>query len=387
MKLGRRMCAIALALVLCLGAALAEDGEEIYRQAVEASEAGDYDRGMELVMQAAELGYAYAQYDLGYCYLLGQGVEQDEDRAMELFQAGAAQGSAECTFCIGFMYDNGLGVEDDSAKAIEWYERAVALGDSVSMNNLACIYYAGDGVERDMEKALEWFRKCAEADYASGQAAVGQFCEYGYGVAEVDKAEAARWYGMAADQGDCEAMFRLGMLYRRGQGVERDEAKAEKLFARAREAVANDREHTQSKSDYLLGVMEMDGLGGEKDVDHGLELLTASAGAGDDEAQYALGCLYRDGGDVEKNPVRAAMLFAESAEHWNMMAQEALGELYLSGEGVSRDAERAFELIRASAEQDWPRAMRRLSEMYERGEGVAADAAQAWSARAAALGE
>ena len=43
-----------------------------------------------------------------------------------------------------------------------------------------------------------------------------------------DYAEAAKWFRLAAAQGDAEAQHNLGVLYRRGQGVPQDYVEAHK---------------------------------------------------------------------------------------------------------------------------------------------------------------
>ncbi len=45
--------------------------------------------------------------------------------------------------------------------------------------------------------------------------------DLGQGVPR-DDAEAARWYRLAADQGDAEAQKNLGLMYHLGQGVPQD---------------------------------------------------------------------------------------------------------------------------------------------------------------------
>src|SRR5690606_41162582 len=51
----------------------------------------------------------------------------------------------------------------------------------------------------------------------------------GYGVPQ-DKAEAAKWYRMAAEQGAAEAQFNLGVLYDNGYGDPQDYAEAAKWY-------------------------------------------------------------------------------------------------------------------------------------------------------------
>ena len=69
-------------------------------------------------------GYAYAQTDLAFALLFGQGVAKDETRALVLFQLAAAQGQCNAKSNIGYMYGNGLGgLAKSKAEALKWYAR------------------------------------------------------------------------------------------------------------------------------------------------------------------------------------------------------------------------------------------------------------------------
>jgi TPR repeat protein len=48
-----------------------------------------------------------------------------------------------------------------------------------------------------------------------------------------DKAEAVKWYRMAAEQGNVDAQFVLGYLYYSGEGVEADTDEAIKWYRKA----------------------------------------------------------------------------------------------------------------------------------------------------------
>ena len=71
-------------------------------------------------------------------------------------------------------------------------------------------------------------------------------------------AEAVSWYRIAADQGDADAQYNLGTMYRDGEGVPRDYAEALKWFRRAA-----DQEHARAQ--YTLGVMYDVGRGVTQD--------------------------------------------------------------------------------------------------------------------------
>ncbi len=50
-----------------------------------------------------------------------------------------------------------------------------------------------------------------------------------------DYAEAAKWYRLAADQGDTGGQYNLGLMYARGQGVPQDDTEAVKWYRLATE--------------------------------------------------------------------------------------------------------------------------------------------------------
>lgn len=84
-----------------------------------------------------------------------------------------------------------------------------------------------DGMEAyrqsDYQTALREF-KAVDED-ARALYMIGVIYEKGQGVA-IDYAEAAQWYRKAADKGNSAAQYRLGRLYERGSGVEQNREEA-----------------------------------------------------------------------------------------------------------------------------------------------------------------
>ena len=78
-------------------------------------------------------------------------------------------------------------------------------------------------VEPDLEKAAGYYLQAAEAGNADGQFCIGLMYANGAGVGQ-DYAEAAKWYTAAAEQGEPDSMYHLAFLYNDGLGVEKDPA-------------------------------------------------------------------------------------------------------------------------------------------------------------------
>jgi len=65
---------------------------------------------------------------------------------------------------------------------------------------------------------------------ADAQIALGWLYDNDLGMAHEDDAQAARWYELAANQGDDRAQQFLGTMYATGDGVEKDMKAAERWF-------------------------------------------------------------------------------------------------------------------------------------------------------------
>jgi TPR repeat protein len=68
-----------------------------------------------------------------------------------------------------------------------------------------------DGVPEDKVEAVKWFRKAAEQGDSEAQFKLGIAYYYGKGITE-DKVETIKWYRKAADQGNKDALILLKQL-------------------------------------------------------------------------------------------------------------------------------------------------------------------------------
>src|SRR5271157_6236517 len=85
---------------------------------------------------------------------------------------------------------------------------------------------------KDYQRAYREWKAAADAGQAEAQFDLGVLYAQGRGVRR-DLTEAAKWYRKSAEQGNAEAQFALGQLYSRGWGVPRDEADALRWFQMA----------------------------------------------------------------------------------------------------------------------------------------------------------
>ena len=81
-------------------------------------------------------------------------------------------------------------------------------------------YRDGIGVDKDMKEAVKWYRKAAEQGEAEAQYQLGISLLNGKGTAKNPK-EAADWFEKAAEQDNLDACYEIGRAYERGETGER----------------------------------------------------------------------------------------------------------------------------------------------------------------------
>lgn len=160
----------------------------------------------------------------------------------------------------------------------------------------------------------EWLRMAAESGDPNTQYNLGLMYANGRGVGQ-DYAEAAKWFRKAADQGHAAAQFNLGGLYANGQGVAQDDGEAAKWCRKAA-----DQAHAS--------------------------------------AQFVLAGLYASGRGVPPDDAQAALWYRRAADHGYAPAQFQLGGLYAAGRGVPRDYLQAYKWWDIAAARFSPGAQR-----------------------------
>lgn len=101
---------------------------ELFQNGMKAYEADNYTKALSRFKQAAEQGYAEAQFKYGQMYYNGEGVEKDDAEAMSWFQKAAEQGLARAQYECGARYYHEGNTDKNRDKAREWLEKAAAQG-------------------------------------------------------------------------------------------------------------------------------------------------------------------------------------------------------------------------------------------------------------------
>jgi TPR repeat protein/predicted aspartyl protease len=322
--------------------------------------------------KAAEQDNPWGQTNLGFMYSQGRGIEKDDVEAVRLFRLAAAQGFAMAQDNLGGMYRDGRGVMRDYAAAVGWFRKAAEQGYAQGQANLGYMYRTGrGGLPQDDKQAVEWYRKAAEQGNTGAQAALnsleqrqreqvakryvkdlsaapvtslaGPSEDAAAAYKNGDYATALRLWRDLAEQGLAGAQSNLGLMYRDGRGVTRDDAEAVSWFRKSAE-------QGDAAGQSNLGKMYEEGRGVAKDETEAAKWYRKAADQGYAAAEANLGVMYEEGRGVAKDESEAAKWYRKAADHGNTTALVRLGQMYQSGRGVPQSETKARIAYRSAAE-------------------------------------
>lgn len=159
-----------------------------------------------------------------------------------------------------------------------------------------------------------------------------------------DYAAAFREWKPAADQGQPEAQYNLGILYLRGLGVQKDAQEAFRLFHAAADRGLVD-------AQFQVGLMREKGTGVQQNYGEAQHWYALSAARGDSEAETALAGLYEQGYGVQKDLALAVYWYSRAAEQGHVSAQARLGACY-AGKSSGHSLEKAYFWLTLAAKED-----------------------------------
>lgn len=285
-------------------------------------------------LAAAQKGDPIAQRNLGDCYRLGNGTEQDYGQSFRWYDLAAKQGNAEAMFHVSMYHKKGYVGDVDLIEALRWCRAAARKGSTDAQWTLASYYYRGDGVPQNLQEAFQWYDKAAQEGHIPSRKMLAYCYKHGVGVNQSFE-KSFYWYQLAAEQGDSDAQGEVGMCFKKGEGVTRD---PENAFIWFRLAGENGNAAMQKE----VGDCYYHGRGVSQDFAEGVRWYFMAAEKGCSAAQKELGLCYKCGMSVPQDDDKAARWFEKAASQGDSEAQKYLSECYASGLGVSKDKSEAI---------------------------------------------
>ena len=319
------------------------------------------EQGFYWLNKAAENGYGDAYHNLAICYLLGKGVEQSNEQSNYWLRKAAENGDAESQYDYGTRCLIGEIIEENPEQAFYWLNKAVENGYENACHNLAVCYLLGKGVEPDKIKAAEYlYRGAGIGNTDSIKYLVSHYdemekpaytrealpedaderVEYAKSIMDSRPDEAVRilsglgikghlgashalashyysdfnppegelmnfWLLQEAEAGDISSIIVVAISYEEGIGFKKDEKKAFRIIDDAcREYPDNLELKTR------LALYYIDGTGIERNINHGIMLLSSAAYAGHPYAQDRMGLV----SFYQNNNIDDAMRWLEKAK-------------------------------------------------------------------------
>ena len=173
--------------------------------------------------------------------------------------------------------------------------------------------------------SLAFAAAAAAGDYRDGRVA--------YDAGDFDTAM-AKW-APAAESGDADCQYGMGLLYSEGIVVPMDDIQALTWFG-----LAAEQEHGEAQ--YKLGVMHANGWGVPMDEGEAMKWYGLASENGVTAAQVSLGTMYQNGFSVEQDKVEALKWFSIAVKLGDDDArvhQEYLAERMPADELAKADAE------------------------------------------------
>ena len=180
----------------------------------------------------------------------------------------------------------------------------------------------------------------------------------------------------AADKGDANGLYNLGMCYMQGYGCVPDEDLAYKCFRTSAEAG-----HPEAINN--IGGFYRDGIVVRANPETAAKWFSKSAELGNAYGMLNYALALQRGEGVEKDVAKAIELLKEASELGNAEAMNAYGMCCYNGDGVAKDEVEAVKWYRAAAVRGFAPAMDNLSSCYSLGTGVRKDEKEslAWKVR------
>ncbi len=159
--------------------------------------------------------------------------QEDYATALRLWRPLAEQGHAVAQYHIGFMYERGLGVAQSYADAEKWYRKVVGQSDDAVRSAHWSSSSDGRGMSRDQAKETRWWRRLAEQESHLSKEDFGAASEVSKEPAARERAEPVvnaaddpKHCLEAAERGDANCQYLVGLMYYEGVGALQDFIKA-----------------------------------------------------------------------------------------------------------------------------------------------------------------
>ena len=250
----------------------AEKAKELYEECIQSTE-------------RSEKNLRVSQYLLGWFYETGTHISKNLREARSWYEISAAEGYREAQYKLGCMYLQEKGGVKKEKEGITWLEKSSNQGQEEAKYYLAGLFIEGKISSQAIENPLDLLRQGAIQGDSYSQFKLGDLCEKGgenRWYVTRDEEKAIEWYLKAAQQGNAEGLYKMGMMYKLGK------------------------------------------INGNVNLTEAVKNFERAADQNNSEAQYELACMYKNGSGVVKNFPKSMELYRQAAGNGHVGAQRIL---------------------------------------------------------------
>lgn len=277
------------------------------------------DFAIEYFQKAADAGLPKSMVELSMCYDYEFGVSFDAQKTFDLMKQAAELNYPYAQYKVGsYLLHGNLGapILANSDEALIWLNKARENGQPYALLELGDYYLYNYDQKDEYEKAFDYFVEAYDK-YELISEGLGICHEYGIGT-DTNTGEAFKYYEVATNQQNKNSMYRLGKCYLNGTGIKKSESQAYHWFANA----AN---YGDAPSQYHAGLLLLRGQGVAMNKEKGFKLLEQAAQQNNAAAQFELGNCHLMGEGIEENEEQAIHWFTVAAENGHKQAKRIIG--------------------------------------------------------------
>lgn len=274
---------------------------------------------------------ATAEYRIGLIYLNALGVKQDVDKAINWFAKSTLNGNSSAAYKLAVLYENGEVIPQDNEKAFLYYQISAELDNPYACYKLGNIYLE----KGDIPQAIKNFEQAADKNISHAWYRLGQiYSDEQYGVLDTEKSNVCyskalqQYISDYNDNPDSFTAYRIGQMYLEAKGTNQDISQTINWFEKSAQQGNPD-------AAYHLGyIYKSDVYGVRNDVLSNKYFSSALSDYLDEfnknpyDANLAMriGTFYSYGLGVEHDINRAISWYKKAVELGNQKAQQRIDE-------------------------------------------------------------
>jgi len=289
----------------------------------------DYELASDFYFKASQKKHPHATFMYGLCCELGHGVEKDMEYAEILYENAAKYGDpdAKKRMQTGKLYEPSApkGEDDDIDDEVDSVQDDADEIDEIAQ---AVLHYT----KKKYKQAFPLLEKAAENGNSEAQYYLGLMYENGRGV-EADMGKSVEWLKKSAARGNKDAAEYL-------ESMADYEAATEEHEKAVRQVMKTGEEIKRVKKTYTAQEKELEAL-----------IKNAEKSA---TAAYDLGLKYEKGDGIEADQKEAYYWYSQAAGAESGIVPQAviaLAYMYYEGRGTARDRKEAYRLFKLSNSQ------------------------------------